>query len=73
MSDFVIHTVASHAAMNGVPLPVISRLLGHADPRTTQRYAHLGDREIEAATERVGQAIAALLHTWNTRSTVRRV
>ena len=57
------HTVASHAAMNGVPLPVVSRLLGHSDPRTTLRYAHLGDREIEAAAERVGQTIAALLRT----------
>ena len=55
------HTVASHAAMNGVPLPVVSRLLGHSDPRTTLRYAHLGDREIEAAAERVGKSIAAIM------------
>ena len=25
------HTVASEAAMNGVPLPVVARLLGHAN------------------------------------------
>ena len=55
------HTVASHAAMNGVPLPVVSRLLGHADPRTTMRYAHLGDREIEDAAQRVGQAISTIM------------
>ena len=55
------HTVASHAAMNGVPIPVVSRLLGHSDPRTTLRYAHLGDREIENAAERVGQAIANIM------------
>ena len=47
--------------MNGVPVPVVSRLLGHSDVRSTLRYAHLGDREIEAAAERVGQSIAALL------------
>ena len=52
------HTVASHAVMNGVPVPVVSRLLGHSNVRMTLRYAHLGDREIEAAAERVGQAIA---------------
>ena len=57
------HTHASHAVMNGVPVPVVARLLGHSDVRTTLRYAHLGDREIEQAAERVGQAIAALLRT----------
>ena len=57
------HTHASHAVMNGVPVPLVARLLGHSDVRTTLRYAHLGDREIEAAAERVGQAIAALLRT----------
>ena len=49
--------------MNGVPVPVVSRLLGHSDVRSTLRYAHLGDRVIEAAAERVGQSIAALLRT----------
>ena len=47
--------------MNGVPVPVVSRLLGHADVRTTLRYSHLGDREIEKAAERVGQAISAIM------------
>ena len=51
------HTLASHAVMNGVPVPVVSRLLGHSNVRMTLRYAHLGDREIEAAAESIGQAI----------------
>ena len=55
------HSHASHAVMNGVPVPVVSRLLGHSDVRSTLRYAHLGDREIEAAAERVGQSIAAVM------------
>ncbi len=55
------HTVASQAAMNGVPLPVVARLLGHSDVRMTMHYTHVGDREIEAAAERVGQAIGAML------------
>ena len=55
------HTVASQAAMNGVPLPVVARMLGHSDVSMTMRYAHVGDREIEAAAERVGQAIAAII------------
>lgn len=52
------HTFASHAVMNGVPLPVVSRLLGHRDVRMTLRYAHLADKELEVAAERVGAAMA---------------
>ena len=55
------HTHASHAVMNGVPVPVVSRLLGHSNTRMTLRYAHLGDREIERAAERVGHAVAQLM------------
>ena len=55
------HTHASHAVMNGVPVPVVSRLLGHVDVGMTLRYAHLEDRDIEEAAERVGQSIAALM------------
>ena len=55
------HTVASHAVMNGVPVPVVSRLLGHSNTRMTLRYAHLADRDIEAAAERVGTAMARLI------------
>ena len=55
------HTHASHAVMNGVPVPVVSRMLGHSNVRMTLRYAHLEDREIEQAAEQVGQAIGALL------------
>ena len=57
------HTHASHAVMNGVPVPVVSRLLGHSDVRTTLRYAHLGDKEVEEAAERVGQSIAAIMES----------
>ena len=56
------HTMASHAVMNGVPVPVVSRLLGHSNVQMTLRYAHLADRDIEAAAERVGRAMSALMN-----------
>ena len=52
------HSFASHAVMNGVPVPVVSRLLGHSDVRMTLRYAHFADKDIEAAAERIGEAMA---------------
>ena len=55
------HTFASHAVMAGIPLPVVSRLLGHAQIRMTLRYAHVSDRETEAAAERIGSAISSML------------
>ena len=55
------HTFASHAVLQGIPLPVVSRLLGHKRPSMTMRYAHVGDKETEAAAERIGAAIARAL------------
>ena len=55
------HTVATHAVMQDVPLPVVARLLGHRRPDMTLRYTHVGDGEVEAAAERVGQSIARLM------------
>ena len=55
------HTVASHAVLQGVPLPVVSRMLGHKRPSMTMRYAHVGDHETEAAAERIGAAISRVL------------
>lgn len=55
------HTFASQAALQGVPLPVVARLLGHRQVRMTLRYAHVADREVEAAAERVGAAISAAM------------
>ena len=55
------HTFASHAVLRGIPLPVVSRLLGHKRPSMTLRYAHVGDSETEAAAERIGAAVAGAL------------
>jgi integrase len=51
------HTYASLLASDGLSLPVIGALLGHTQASTTQRYAHLFDDPLRAATERVGSAI----------------
>lgn len=38
------HTYAGHAVMQGTPLPIVARLLGHAKATMIVRYAHTGDR-----------------------------
>ena len=52
---------ASQAVIQGIPLPVVSRLLGHRNARMTLRYAHVGDHETEAAAERIGLSITRRL------------
>lgn len=55
------HTFAAHAAMSGVPLPVLQQMLGHASLGMTMRYAHIGDRRIVDAAEKVGRHIDGLI------------
>jgi len=51
------HSYASILASAGLSLPVIGALLGHTQPQTTARYAHLFDDPLRAATERVGAIV----------------
>ena len=53
------HSYASQLASSGFGLEVIGKLLGHSQPATTARYAHLFDEVTRKATERVGAVIAA--------------
>jgi integrase len=55
------HSYASVAAMGGQSLLVIGKLLGHSQPATTARYAHLADDPVKAASNAVGRHIAAAM------------
>jgi site-specific recombinase XerD len=54
------HTYASHLVSSGLSLEVVGRLLGHTNPSTTKRYAHLADDPLRVATGRFGSKIAGL-------------
>jgi integrase len=47
------HTTASLLAAQGVSLPIIGAILGHASPATTARYAHLNNAAIKAAMRKI--------------------
>ena len=51
------HSVASDAIMNGVPLEVVGKMLGHKNYRTTQRYAHIADYVLRDAVNLTSKTI----------------
>lgn len=53
------HTHASHLISSGLSLPVVGRLLGHTNPLTTQRYAHLSDNPLREAVEVMANKMTA--------------
>jgi integrase len=55
------HTFASYGAGGGLGLPVIGKLLGHSQPATTARYAHLDASPLHSAADRIGREIGAAL------------
>ncbi len=55
------HSYASLAAGRGVSLHMIGKLLGHKDPATTQRYAHLARDAVQAVNDELGAAISAAI------------
>jgi integrase len=55
------HSFASIGAGRGLGLPIIGKLLGHATPRMTAKYAHLDNDPIRRAADQIGETIAAAL------------
>jgi integrase len=55
------HSYASVAAGAGLGLPIIGKLLGHTQPSTTARYAHLADHPLRLASEAVAVEIATAM------------
>jgi integrase len=53
------HSYASQLVSGGASLPLIGALLGHSNPITTSRYAHLFNDPLRKAAEQVGAVIAA--------------
>jgi integrase len=59
------HSFASAAVAGGMSLPMIGALLGHSQPQTTARYAHLSADPLRAASEAVASRISSALDPAN--------
>jgi integrase len=55
------HSFASVAAADGLSLPMIGALLGHSQPSTTARYAHLAADPLRRAADLIGSRITAAM------------
>lgn len=55
------HSFAAVGAGLGLSLPMIGKLLGHSQPATTARYAHLAADPMHAAADRIGAELAAAM------------
>jgi integrase len=62
------HTHASVGAGLGLGLPIIGKLLGHTQPSTTARYAHLDADPLRRASEHIGSHLAAAMGGLKERS-----
>ncbi|MDE0049443.1 MAG: site-specific integrase [Rhodospirillales bacterium] len=65
------HSYASRALALGESLPVIAKLLGHAQIQTTARYTHLTRNAVKNAATRVADDIAQDLFLQDTASRTR--
>ena len=55
------HTFASVGVGGGASLAMVGALLGHSQPQTTDRYAHLAADPMRAASDAIAKRIAASL------------
>ncbi|UDL87220.1 site-specific integrase [Mesorhizobium sp. PAMC28654] len=53
------HSFASVGLARGDALPVIGAILGHADVKTTSRYAHLADDPVKVAADAISKSVQA--------------
>lgn len=52
------HNYAAFGAGGGMGLPIIGKLLGHTQPQTTARYAHLDNDPLKRAANTIGETLA---------------
>ena len=67
------HSFASFGAGASMGLPIIGKLLGHTQPATTARYAHLDADPMRRAVETIGATIAGAMAGGQNGAVLRRL
>ena len=62
------HTFASIGVGSNLGLPIVGKLLGHAQSKTTERYAHLDADPLRKASNAIGNTIAAAMGEGQSRT-----
>ena len=57
------HTFASFGAGAAIGLPIIGKLLGHTQPATTARYAHLDTDPLRRAVDHIGDTVTRAMNS----------
>ncbi|WP_185962342.1 tyrosine-type recombinase/integrase, partial [Palleronia caenipelagi] len=63
------HTYASHAVLSGESLYLTGKLLGHRNPGSTNRYAHLDSHRLARAADKIADRIDSMMNGEPERST----
>ena len=67
------HTFASMGVGGGASLAIVGALLGHTQPATTARYAHLSADPLKEATNAIGASLQAALNPTPDAAKIRKV
>jgi integrase len=55
--DFVVydfrHTFATRAVLDGMPLPVLAKVLGHSNLKSIEKYIHISEDQADAEMDRI--------------------
>jgi integrase len=62
------HSFASVGVGSGIGLPIMGKLLGHSNSKTTERYAHLAADPLRRASDAIAGAIAKAMGENNAKS-----
>jgi len=55
------HSFASLGAGGGLGLPIVGKLLGHSQPATTAKYAHLDADPLRRAVDAIGERVEGMM------------
>jgi integrase len=72
LDDVRIHdlrlTYDSNAVMSGLSIPILGKILGHAQMQTTMRYAHFADDPVQQAAAQVAETLSGQIAPVSTRA-----